>query len=332
MYNQPFSQPPGMFGAQSAMAQMQSAPSLPAGNPGAREYFNYSMATLSNAAMPRAMMPQGISSLVPQYQSGGAAQDAFSPDAAMAEAAIAAEAAQAAQDAFSPDAAMAEAAIAAEAAQAAQDAFSPDAAMAEAAIAAQAEGFDPGTSYGTSPSTSGAAAAPDPGTSNAAMQALSGINQTSIGGIFSPTSVDPAVIAAAQSIDRSLSDAEDEQMQERASDLNDLMSQMQAEAARGTFSRDDAASLFQAQQEAQQALSGINQTNINRSYYNPYAYGIAMGSPIGPITYDPIFGDYHGLSKYGPVVARDPSGNALYGETVWRTQEETDEDAPVDAA
>jgi hypothetical protein len=71
MYNQPFSQPPGMFGAQSAMAQMQSAPSLPAGNPSAREYFNYSMATLSNAAMPRAMMPQGISSLVPQYQSGG---------------------------------------------------------------------------------------------------------------------------------------------------------------------------------------------------------------------------------------------------------------------
>jgi hypothetical protein len=53
------------------MAQMQSAPSLPAGNPSAREYFNYSMATLSNAAMPRAMMPQGISSLVPQYQSGG---------------------------------------------------------------------------------------------------------------------------------------------------------------------------------------------------------------------------------------------------------------------
>jgi hypothetical protein len=42
-----------------------------------------------------------------------------------------------------------------------------------------------------------------------------------------------------------------------------------------------------------------------------------MGSPIGPITYDPIFGDYHGLSKYGPVVARDPSGNALYGETVF---------------
>jgi hypothetical protein len=71
MYNQPFSQPPGMFGAQSAMAQMQSAPSLPAGNPSAREYFNYSMATLSNAAMPQAMMPQGISSLVPQYQFGG---------------------------------------------------------------------------------------------------------------------------------------------------------------------------------------------------------------------------------------------------------------------
>lgn len=71
MYNQPFSQPPGMFGAQSAMAQMQSAPSLPAGNPGAREYFNYSMETLSNAAMPQAMMPQGIGSLVPQYQFGG---------------------------------------------------------------------------------------------------------------------------------------------------------------------------------------------------------------------------------------------------------------------
>jgi hypothetical protein len=42
-----------------------------------------------------------------------------------------------------------------------------------------------------------------------------------------------------------------------------------------------------------------------------------MGSPLGPITYDPIFGDYHGLSKYGPVVARDPSGNALYGQTVF---------------
>jgi hypothetical protein len=88
MYNQPFSQPPGMFGAQSAMAQMQSAPSLPAGNPSAREYFNYSMATLSNAAMPRAMMPQGISSLVPQYQSGGGpwlSDDAISiaADAAM---------------------------------------------------------------------------------------------------------------------------------------------------------------------------------------------------------------------------------------------------------
>jgi hypothetical protein len=58
--------------------------------------------------------------------------------------------------------------------------------------------------------------------------------------------------------------AEDAQMQQVASDLNDLMSQMQDEAARGTFSRDDAAS-FLAQQEAQQALSGINQTNINRS-------------------------------------------------------------------
>ena len=114
------------------MAQMQSAPSLPAGNPSAREYFNYSMATLSNAAMPQAMMPQGISSLVPQYQSGGdvgvdlgfdpglalgfdsgsdsgsdpgvnapdvSGPDPFSPDAAMAEAAIAAQAAQAAQQA-----------------------------------------------------------------------------------------------------------------------------------------------------------------------------------------------------------------------------------------
>jgi hypothetical protein len=51
------------------------------------------------------------------------------------------------------------------------------------------------------------------------MQALSGINQTSIGGIFSPTSVDPAVIAAAQSIDRSLSDAEAE-AQAAADSLN----------------------------------------------------------------------------------------------------------------
>jgi hypothetical protein len=94
MYNQPFSQPPGMFGAQSAMAQMQSAPSLPAGNPSAREYFNYSMATLSNAAMPQAMMPQGISSLVPQYQSGGAG---YSGDAILScGVAAATEAAQAA--------------------------------------------------------------------------------------------------------------------------------------------------------------------------------------------------------------------------------------------
>ena len=57
------------------MAQMQSAPSQPAGNPRAREYYNYSMAALSdaveNAAMPQAMMPQGIGSLVPQYQFGG---------------------------------------------------------------------------------------------------------------------------------------------------------------------------------------------------------------------------------------------------------------------
>jgi hypothetical protein len=98
MYNQPFSQPPGMFGAQSAMAQMQSAPSLPAGNPSAREYFNYSMATLSNAAMPRAMMPQGISSLVPQYQFGGVLpQHKPHTPAQAAQAAIAAQAAQAAQ-------------------------------------------------------------------------------------------------------------------------------------------------------------------------------------------------------------------------------------------
>ena len=77
------------------MAQMQSAPSLPAGNPGAREYFNYSMETLSNAAMPQAMMPQGIGSLVPQYQFGGGVSlaDAISmasnaPDIESAEAAF----------------------------------------------------------------------------------------------------------------------------------------------------------------------------------------------------------------------------------------------------
>jgi hypothetical protein len=322
MYNQPFSQPPGMFGAQSAMAQMQSAPSLPAGNPSAREYFNYSMATLSNAAMPQAMMPQGISSLVPQYQFGGGIGYSGDVDIDWGGVAAAMDAAQAQADAAAADAANGGSDPGSDPGYDPGTSYGTSPSTSGGSGPGSDPGYDPGTSYGTnkslhSPSTSGAAAAPDPGTSNAAMQALSGINQTSIGGIFSPTSVDPAVIAAAQSIDRSLSDAEDEQMQERASDLNDLMSQMQAEAARGTFSRDDAASLFQAQQEAQQALSGINQTNINRSYYNPYAYGIAMGSPIGPITYDPIFGDYHGLSKYGPVVARDPSGNALYGETVF---------------
>lgn len=50
--------------------------------------------------------------------------------------------------------------------------------------------------------------------------------------------------------------------------------------------------------------------------YNPYAHSIAAGSPIGPVTFDPIFGDYYGLSKYGPAIARDPSGNALVVETI----------------
>jgi hypothetical protein len=174
MYNQPFSQPPGMFGAQSAMAQMQSAPSLPAGNPGAREYFNYSMETLSNAAMPQAMMPQGIGSLVPQYQFGGGVSLA---------------------DAIS------------------MASNAPDIESVEAAF--DAAGID----------------VPD---------------------FNAPSGPD----ASATSGD------EDAQMQQVASDLNDLMSQMQDEAARGTFSRDDAAS-FQAQQEAQQALSGINQTGTS---------------------------------------------------------------------
>jgi len=120
-------------------------------------------------------------------------------------------------------------------------------------------------------------------------------------------------------------------MQQVASDLNDLMSQMQAEAARGTFSRDDAAveatrsQQAEAEQSNQDVMSftqpsggstplGMQTRSLD---YNPYAYGTAAGSPIGPITYDPIFGDYHGLSKYGPVIARDPSGNPLYGETVF---------------
>lgn len=234
MYNQPFSQPPGMFGAQSAMAQMQSAPSLPAGNPRAREYFNYSMETLSNAAMPRAMMPQGISSLVPQYQFGG--------DVSLADA------------------------------------------------------------------ISMASNAPDIESVQAAFDAA-GI---SVPGFNAP-SVDPAVIAAARSIDRSLSDAEDQQMQERASALNDLMSQMQGEAARGTFSRGEGnqQSANQAVMEMtqpsgvstavgmqtsysdqpQQALSGINPTNIGGTFSPPpnlfqsvldFADEYAMPSGRGP--------------------------------------------------
>jgi hypothetical protein len=53
------------------------------------------------------------------------------------------------------------------------------------------------------------------------------------------------------------------------------------------------------------------------SDYNPYADSIAAGSPIAPITYDPIFGDYYGLSRFGPAIARDPSGKALVAETVF---------------
>jgi len=54
----------------------------------------------------------------------------------------------------------------------------------------------------------------------------------------------------------------------------------------------------------------------SRSDYNPYAHSIAAGSPIAPVTFDPIFGDYYGLSRYGPAIARDPSGNALVAETI----------------
>jgi hypothetical protein len=125
MYNQPFSQPPGMFGAQSAMAQMQSAPSLPAGNPSAREYFNYSMATLSNAAMPQAMMPQGISSLVPQYQFGGGIGYSGDVDIDWGGVAAAMDAAQAQADAAAADAA-------------------------NGGSGGSDPGFDPGTSYETS--------------------------------------------------------------------------------------------------------------------------------------------------------------------------------------
>ena len=217
------------------MAQMQSAPSLPAGNPSAREYFNYSMETLSNAAMPQAMMPQGISSLVPQYQFGGGI--GYSGDVGIDWGSVAA----------AIDAAQAQADATAAADAAAVDSMSQPSVQSDVGIpatSAPAPGFDPGTSYATSPSTLGAAA----------------------------TSVDPAVIAAARSIDKSLSDAEDTQMQQLAGDLNALMSQMQGEAARGTFSRDDAASFQaqqQAQQEAQQALSGINQTNIRGTFSPP---------------------------------------------------------------
>ena len=192
------------------MAQMQSAPSLPAGNPGAREYFNYSMGTLSNATMPRAMMPQGISSLVPQYQFGGGV--GYSGDVGIDWGAVAAamDAAQAQADAAAAADAAADAA--------AVDSITQPSVQSDVGIpatSAPAPGFDPGTSYATSPSTLGAAA----------------------------TSVDPAVIAAAQSIDKALADAEDAQMQQLAGDLNALMGPMQDEAARGTFSRDDADSL-----------------------------------------------------------------------------------------
>jgi hypothetical protein len=245
MYNQPFSQPPGMFGAQSAMAQMQSAPSLPAGNPSAREYFNYSMATLSNAAMPQAMMPQGISSLVPQYQFGGGIGYSGDVDIDWGGVAAAMDSAQAQADA--------------------------DAAAADAANGGSDPGFDPGTSYETSnPSTSGGSGPGfDPGTSYATSNPDAAQAAQAAQDAFSPDAAMAEAAIAAEAAQaaqdaQAAQAAEDAQMQQVASDLNDLMSQMQDEAARGTFSRDDAAS-YQAQQEAQQALSGINQTNINRS-------------------------------------------------------------------
>ena len=223
-----------MFGAQSAMAQMQSAPSLPAGNRGAREYFNYSMAALSeaaNAAMPQAMMPQGISSLVPQYQFGGGV--GYSGDVGIDWGAVAAamDAAQAQADAAAAADAAADAA--------AVDSITQPSVQSDVGIpatSAPAPGFDPGTSYETSnPATSGGSAPGfDPGTSYATSPSTLGA---------AATSVDPAVIAAAQSIDKALADAEDAQMQQLAGDLNALMGPMQDEAARGTFSRDDADSL-----------------------------------------------------------------------------------------
>ncbi len=60
---------------------------------------------------------------------------------------------------------------------------------------------------------------------------------------------------------------------------------------------------------AEQALN-------DQAIENSRAYGTALGSPTGAVTFDPIFGDYYGLSKYGPAIARDPSGNALFGQTI----------------
>ena len=149
MYNQPFSQPPGMFGAQSAMAQMQSAPSQPAGNPRAREYYNYSMAALSeaveNAAMPQAMMPQGISSLVPQYQFGGDVGYSGDVNIDWGSVAAAMDAAQAQADAAAAADAAADAA--------AVDSITQPSVQSDVGIpatSAPAPGFDPGTSYDTS--------------------------------------------------------------------------------------------------------------------------------------------------------------------------------------
>lgn len=73
--------------------------------------------------------------------------------------------------------------------------------------------------------------------------------------------------------------------------------------------------------EQQQALAtelqaGLLDEQARSSNYDPYAHGIASGSPTGAITFDPIFGDYHGLSRFGPAIARDPSGNALLGHTI----------------
>ena len=268
MYNQPFSQPPGMFGAQSAMAQMQSAPSLPAGNPGAREYFNYSMGTLSNATMPRAMMPQGISSLVPQYQFGGGV--GYSGDVGIDWGAVAAamDAAQAQADAAAAADAAADAA--------AVDSITQPSVQSDVGIpatSAPAPGFDPGTSYETSnPATSGGSAPGfDPGTSYATSPSTLGA---------AATSVDPAVIAAAQSIDKALADAEDAQMQQLAGDLNALMGPMQDEAARGTLSRDEGNQLSanQAVMEMTQPSGGSTPVGMQPSYSDQPQQSLS-GSP-----------------------------------------------------